>query len=181
MNFIFEVLTSVIMKIMKIFRSVTSCSFANSLRRAQLPYKLHWVTNHKSYFCFFFHFSLPISFLCLFYNSDLGHETTNLESSLCCTWNGGSPQAGPLFTLEKNKRYKQKADAWSKSVMLDLRVRNFEFSVPLILRQNCECRKKIHIHKHLIRQETPPPPKKAITVQAWTGLQGYRRLRLPDF
>jgi hypothetical protein len=60
MNFIFEVLMSVIMKIMKIFRSVTSCSLANSLRRAQLPYILHWVTYNKSYFCFFFYFGLPI-------------------------------------------------------------------------------------------------------------------------
>jgi len=32
----------------------------SSLRRAQLPYKLHWLTDHKIYFCIFLHFNLPI-------------------------------------------------------------------------------------------------------------------------
>jgi hypothetical protein len=55
--------------------------------------------------------------------------------------------------------------------MFDLRVRNFEFSMPLILRQNCKCRKK-YTHEHLIHRELPPPQKKAIVVQAYRVTRG---------
>jgi len=70
--------------------------------------------------------------------------------------------------------------------MPDLRVRNFEFSKPLILRQNCECRKKYthththtHTHKHLIRQET----KKSnhfTGLHRPTGLQEVEAPRIQD-
>jgi hypothetical protein len=74
---------------------------------------------------------------------------------------GDHPKLGLClpWKTQPEGRYEQKTDAWSESVMLDLQVRNFEFRMPLILRQNCK--RKKNTHTQAFNSSRTPLPKKS--------------------
>jgi len=65
--------------------------------------------------------------------------------------------------------------------MLDLRVHNFEFSMSLILRQNCECRKKYtHTHTQAFNPSRKQKGNPITGLDRPTGLQEVEAPRFLD-